>query len=222
MMFQVKKMSDSVKDRSNKARAQILNKLKTACENKNGLTAQSSQSVRVFPDPVDLLDTFINEFTKVNGKVLLCNGEDEVYTNLSEVVRQRKWSNVFCNELSLKNKIENHISLILNEQITDAEVGVTRCEALIARSGSVLVSSSNQSGRLSVVFPPVHIVLAKVSQLRPFLEDAISLLKEKYRNNWPSQATVITGPSRTADIEKTLVMGAHGPKEILILIDQNS
>jgi len=84
------------------------------------------------------------------------------------------------------------------------------------------VSSSCYSGRLLNVFPPVHIVVARASNLVPFIENAIAHLKQKYVNNMPSQATIITGPSRTADIEKTLVMGAHGPKELLVLIDINS
>ncbi|MOA49007.1 Lactate utilization protein C [compost metagenome] len=55
------------------------------------------------------------------------------------------------------------------------------------------------------------------------LKDAFALLKEKYEEHLPSNITVISGPSRTADIEKTLVLGAHGPKEFYVfLIDDSS
>ena len=67
-------------------------------------------------------------------------------------------------------------------------------------------------------FPESHIVIANVSQVVPELRDALSGIKKKYAGNFPSQITTITGPSRTADIEKTLVMGAHGPKELYVFM----
>jgi L-lactate dehydrogenase complex protein LldG len=63
-------------------------------------------------------------------------------------------------------------------------------------------------------------VIANTSQIVPDIKDALTGMKERYGKNLPSLVSVITGPSRTADIEKTLVMGAHGPKELyLFLID---
>jgi L-lactate dehydrogenase complex protein LldG len=64
----------------------------------------------------------------------------------------------------------------------------------------------------------VHIVLAYTSQLVLDLKDGFKLLKKKYGNNIPSLISTITGPSRTADIEKTLVLGAHGPKELFVFL----
>jgi L-lactate dehydrogenase complex protein LldG len=79
--------------------------------------------------------------------------------------------------------------------------------------------SSNGSGRRMNIFPPVHIVWAYSDQLVPFISDAFEKLKKKYGNDVPSQVSIVTGPSRTADIEKTLVMGAHGPKELIVVIN---
>src|SRR3546814_3121203 len=86
------------------------------------------------------------------------------------------------------------------------------CEALIARNGSVLMSSAQSSGRRLSVFPHAHIVVAWSGQLVTDLKDGFRLLKEKYGDKVPSYTGIITGPSRTADIEKTLVLGAHGPR----------
>jgi L-lactate dehydrogenase complex protein LldG len=61
-------------------------------------------------------------------------------------------------------------------------------------------------------------VLAYTSQLVPDLKDAFKLIKEKYGQQIPSMISTITGPSRTADIEKTLVLGAHGPKELFVFL----
>ena len=74
------------------------------------------------------------------------------------------------------------------------------------------------AGRRLSIYPPVHIVLAYTSQLVPDLKDAFALLKSKYGNQIPSMITNVTGPSRTADIEKTLVLGAHGPKELFVFL----
>jgi len=91
---------------------------------------------------------------------------------------------------------------------------------LVARTGSILVSSSSQSGRQLNVFPPIHIVLAHVSQLVNYLDDALISIQQKYGDDLPSAISTITGPSRTADIEKTLVLGAHGPKEFIVFLSK--
>ncbi|MEI7503277.1 MAG: LUD domain-containing protein, partial [Paludibacter sp.] len=70
------------------------------------------------------------------------------------------------------------------------------------------------------VFPPIHIVIANESQLVGFPEDALVSIQKKYSNNLPSMISTITGPSRTADIEKTLVLGAHGPKEFIVFLSK--
>ena len=77
-----------------------------------------------------------------------------------------------------------------------------------------VMSSAQQSGRTTSVYAPVHICIAHNSQLLFDVKDALSFLKAKYENNFPSFVTLATGPSRTADIEKTLVTGVHGPKEV--------
>ena len=100
------------------------------------------------------------------------------------------------------------------------EVGITDCEFLVARTGSVIVSSFN-SGRKMNIFPPVHIVIAHRSQLVSYLDDAYRQILQKYNNNLPSLISTITGPSRTSDIEKTLVLGAHGPKQLLVFLLDN-
>jgi L-lactate dehydrogenase complex protein LldG len=80
------------------------------------------------------------------------------------------------------------------------------------------VASASESGRQMNVFPPVHIVLAHVSQLVNYQEDALIAIHDKYGDSLPSSISTITGPSRTADIEKTLVLGAHGPKELVVFL----
>ena len=81
-----------------------------------------------------------------------------------------------------------------------------------------MVSNGNAAGRRLSIYPHVHIVIAYTSQLVLDVKDGFKLLKEKYPENLPSMITNITGPSRTADIEKILVLGAHGPKELYVFL----
>jgi L-lactate dehydrogenase complex protein LldG len=97
------------------------------------------------------------------------------------------------------------------------DAGITECDALIAQTGSVLVTSRSAGGRALSVLPPHHVVLARREQLIADLPEAFALLKQNYESNYPSFISLITGPSRTGDIERILVLGAHGPKRLTIL-----
>jgi L-lactate dehydrogenase complex protein LldG len=121
---------------------------------------------------------------------------------------------VFCQEDKWEGLFSNTINL------AGCDASITGCECLIARTGSIMMSAAQQSGRTVSVYAPVHICIAYSNQLVYDIKDALQWMKEKYRQAFPSLVTLATGPSRTADIEKTLVTGVHGPKEVyLFLVD---
>lgn len=103
-------------------------------------------------------------------------------------------------------------------ELETCQAGVTECDALIAQTGSVLVSSQSSGGRALTVLPQHHVVLARRNQLVSDLPEAMVLLRKKYHPNYPSMISFITGPSRTGDIERILVLGAHGPRKLTILL----
>jgi L-lactate dehydrogenase complex protein LldG len=98
-----------------------------------------------------------------------------------------------------------------------SQTTVTLAEALIAQTGSIFVTASC-GGRGASIVAPCHIVFATVDQLVPDLQTALASAfgQGKLSNN--SFACVISGSSRTADIEKTLVQGAHGPRRLVIIL----
>jgi len=102
--------------------------------------------------------------------------------------------------------------------LAECSVAVTGCEFLVARTGSILLSSAQTQGRTASVYAPVHICIAFVDQLVYDIKDALQGVREKYGSNYPSLLALATGPSRTADIEKTLVVGVHGPKEVYLFL----
>ncbi len=101
-------------------------------------------------------------------------------------------------------------------ELEACDAGITECDALIAQTGSVLVTNRSAGGRALSVLPVHHVVLARREQLLRDLPAAFELLKQKYAPNYPSMISFITGPSRTGDIERILVLGAHGPKKLTI------
>lgn len=97
------------------------------------------------------------------------------------------------------------------------DAGLTECDVLVAQTGSVVVTSVSAGGRALNVLPPHHVVVARREQLVPDLPAAFQRLRERYRDRWPGMISFITGPSRTGDIERILVLGAHGPKRLTVL-----
>jgi L-lactate dehydrogenase complex protein LldG len=100
-------------------------------------------------------------------------------------------------------------------EMASFDVGITAADCLVARTGSVVLRCTSTGGRRLSVLPAHHIVLARKEQLVASLEDALPSIQKD--TDW-SFATLITGPSRTADIEKILVLGAHGPKRLTVIL----
>ncbi|NBT13635.1 MAG: hypothetical protein EBS56_08665 [Planctomycetia bacterium] len=98
------------------------------------------------------------------------------------------------------------------------DAGITACEALVAQTGSILVSSATCGGRALSILPHVHVVVATLDQIVATLGDALHHVRERHAGRLPSMLSFITGPSRTGDIERILVLGAHGPKELVVIL----
>jgi len=165
---------------------------------------------------------FAQEFTKVGGVFIYCENEIELVSTLSALNRECNWSDVYCAEPEFQY-ILTQAGVPFesdNESLKTLKVGVTGCEFLISRLGSIMVSS--KSSRRLNVYPETHVVIAYADQLVNDLKDAFEAIQLKYPGKIPSMLSVITGPSRTADIEKTLVMGAHGPRELFLILVETS
>lgn len=186
--------------------------------------ADSDTEIYTSPAEESLELLFAKVFSSLKGNFIFCETKDDFPGILASLIAENKWENVFCSEPGIIAMLEkNNISFLSGEKdFLKCNVGITFCEFLVARTGSIIVSSRLKSGRRLPVYSNIHITVAYTSQLVYNLKDAFKQLKKKYEPGFPSQVTTITGPSQTADIEKTLVNGAHGPKEVfLFLIDDN-
>jgi L-lactate dehydrogenase complex protein LldG len=104
------------------------------------------------------------------------------------------------------------------QALEGCDAGVTTCEAIVAQLGAILVSSATSGGRALSILPHAHVVVADTSQVVPDLGAAFALAKARHGDRLPSMLSFITGPSRTGDIERILVLGAHGPKELFLVL----
>ena len=168
---------------------------------------------------------FAENFKKNNGDFYYCDSPEVFVEELKQLLSRRDEENIYIWDRYLQKLVEKEdIKFMYDDTyFLRAEIGITKCEALIARTGSVLISSRQTSGRRLSIYPPLHIVVAFASQLVYGVQEGLAMIRDKYDDEvFPSMVSLITGPSRTADIEKTLVLGAHGPKEIILFfIDDN-
>ena len=192
------------------AKENILKKIRQALSHPVPLPFPQSEGTNLVFHPAtdDLEVMFAQEFTHLLGKFAFCTDEKDMQQQLQLLIEQKKWTKIYCSEDKWNATFSNTINL------PGCDASITGCEYLIARTGTIVLSAAQQSGRTVSVYAPIHICIAYTNQLVYDIKDGLQLIKEKYAGNMPSLITFATGPSRTADIEKTLVTGVHGPKEV--------
>ena len=199
----------------------ILKKIRKALSQSTPLPFPKSEgSESVFqPEQQEKEIEFAEQFTKLHGRFVFCINQQELAFQLSSLVKKMDWQKVYCLEDDLAKMVGSQLSdRIIKTGLADCDVSVTGCECLVARTGTIVMTSAQESGRSTSVYAPVHICIAYSDQLVYDIKDALQLVKDKYNNAIPSLITFATGPSRTADIEKTLVVGVHGPKEVYLFL----
>lgn len=169
-------------------------------------------------EPLDIL--FAERMTAVAGKFVYCEDEVAFVENLLSLAETAKLRKMYAWEPAVQQLLDRYEFPFFRTEkdFMEAEAGITTCEALIARSGSVLVSNGKGGSRRLTIYPSIHVVVAYTSQLVMDIKDGLAAMQRKYGAALPTLISVVTGPSRTADIEKTLVLGAHGPKELYVFL----
>jgi L-lactate dehydrogenase complex protein LldG len=203
------------------SKEKLLKKIRKALLEKRDNPYPNLEEQPLYAEEEELLEVvFAEQFTAVSGQFVFCEDDVQFIESLLNLAEERKWHKIYCWEPALQDILSRYEYPFFetDKDFEEAHVGLTLCEALIARNGSILLSNSNMAGRRLSIYPPVHIVLAYTSQLVGDLKDAFNMVKSRYGKMLPSMLTTVTGPSRTADIEKTLVLGAHGPKELFVFL----
>jgi L-lactate dehydrogenase complex protein LldG len=193
--------------------------------------ADGSGDVRVFlpkvPDDfAGRVDLFAERSESLRTEFLSCADEAAASGQLKLLSDREGWESIaFPADSGIRALLANvsigKLEVSRSTSKTDLEkvsAGITGCDALIAQTGSVLLTARSGGGRALSVLPGHHVVIAAASQLVPDLPAAFELLERKYAPNFPSFMTFITGPSRTGDIERVLVLGAHGPRKLTVIM----
>jgi len=207
--------------RNTTAKERMLKKIRQALLQKRENPHADFEDSPLYKDEEEPLDvTFAREFTQVSGNFIYCDGEISVVENLILLAEKLKIKKILAWEPEIQKLLAIYGFPIYttDQQLESADAGITTCEALIARNGSIMLSNGNAAGRRLSIYPPVHIVIAKASQLVMDIKHGLLRMRERYGDQLPSMISTITGPSRTADIEKMLVLGAHGPKELYVFL----
>lgn len=199
----------------------ILKKIRKALSHSTPLPFPKSEGTEsVYQPPQQELEVeFGEQFTKLQGRFVFCINQQELAFQLNSLIKKQDWNKVYCVEDKLMNVFSEQLAdRLIKTDLANCDVSVTGCEYLVARTGTVVMSSAQTSGRNVSVYAPIHICIAYTNQIVYDLKDALQGVKDKYGAKLPSLITFATGPSRTADIEKTLVVGVHGPKEVYLFL----
>lgn len=207
------------------SKEQILKKIRAALLQKRDNPYLNLEETSLYPpfnEPLEF--EFAKQFSAAAGKFVFCEDEIDMVENLLALAETSALRKMYVWEPKLQDLLALY-GFPFYSTDTDfdkADAGITFCEALVARNGSVLVSNASAAGRRLSIYPHLHVVIAYTSQLVGDIKDGLDFLKVKYDNKLPSMINLITGPSRTADIEKTLVLGAHGPRELYVFLLDDS
>jgi L-lactate dehydrogenase complex protein LldG len=178
-----------------------------------------------------LIDLFKGSLEAVDGHCIIASDDSEVVKALTEIIKSLQGTRLRGQRIAISDdaEVERLISqtdldideLAVTPSAADVfrfDVGISRVQAAIAETGTLLLDSSRERHRLVSLVPPVHIAILRESQIVETLAEALALLRNS--EQLTPLATLVTGPSRTADIELTLAIGVHGPQELFVIINR--
>ncbi len=172
------------------------------------------------------IEAFAKNSADLKTEFHVLASREELPARLAALAAENQWKRVATHSGSLTDFAVPAMKLPVlatdggyqTAEMEQCDAGITECDALVAQTGSVLITARSAGGRALSVLPPHHVVVASRDQLLPDLPSAYALLEKRYAGNWPSFISFITGPSRTGDIERILVLGAHGPKRLTVFL----
>lgn len=189
---------------------------------------QAWRSQRSFDD---LSQRFAEALEAAGGEVQRAANLEEALEQLEVILQQTGTQRVVMNgeppldELNLAQRYPAYewrrvtdAGDDLREFCARADVGVSSADVALAETGTLVLSSGPQRSRLATLLPPLHLALLPASRLTTDLFTWVSEWQRGEPGSMPANVTLISGPSKTADIEQTLAVGVHGPKRLIVLL----
>lgn len=186
----------------------------------------------------DLIQQFESELTRIGGRYHRASTLESAFQYIEQVASVRQSRTVVASEaqafdaIDLKARLEKKGIEFLTETTgreflataAVADIGVSGVDYALADTGTLVLLARKGQARSISLLPPVHIAVMRPEQLISGLSDLFPLLRgeaEAEGRDLSSAITFITGPSRTADIELTLVVGVHGPQQLHVVLLEN-
>jgi L-lactate dehydrogenase complex protein LldG len=180
------------------------------------------------PTPAVMAERFTKELSDVSGEVIRCATMADARRRLADLVGEAKWASVGVMDRPMARDVVGDLPAgvasfaALDWQprpMAQLAAGVIEADVLLADTGSCLIACGTPQDRLLCYLPPVCVILAKVDQLAEHLPAAWTTIAPRVAD--PKQRgefVIVTGPSRTADIEKILILGVHGPQRLVVIL----
>jgi L-lactate dehydrogenase complex protein LldG len=183
------------------ARDQLLTRVRGALGRSPGSPVPEPPPVRLHLPEVPLADRpaqFTAALTALGGQVILPYSKDDAREAIKSIVRGRS------------------VVTMQTGDVTTADVGINFADYALADTGSLVFLSESKQSRLISLLPPVHIGIVARNKILSGLDELFMLVPQPAAQS--SSMVIVTGPSRTADIEMRLVRGVHGPGEVHVII----
>ena len=165
--------------------------------------------------------TFAQNFKDIGGIFIYLDDENEFADCLRQLAPENGWEPLWCTSPTMQALLERHNIPYTQSSERDPKqklVSLTDCECLVAQTGSILLSDKLAGSRQTYALPDVLLVFATTDQIAGGMKEAFRYVRKNHGNKLPSQLTFVTGPSRTTDIEQTLVIGANGIRQIAVFL----
>jgi L-lactate dehydrogenase complex protein LldG len=199
-------------------------------EEVKGLSAASfTPTLSANGDRRSLIETFKENLEAVGGHCVVVKDEAEAAKAVSKIISDLQKTPLRARRIALSDspvveRLFAEIQLDLDEITVDPgragifayDVGVSAAQYAIADTGTLVLESDAEKHRLVSLVPPVHIAIIKADKICFTIAEALA--KVDHESELSLVITMITGPSRTADIELTLTIGVHGPQELYVIV----
>lgn len=165
--------------------------------------------------------TFAQNFKALGGVFIYLESEAEFGECLRQLVPENGWEPLWCTSPVMQEILDRYGVAYSDKPLREPKkklVSLTGCECLVAQTGSILLSDTVSNGHEAYALPDVLLVYATTEQIVGGLKEAFRTVKKRYGSKHHAQLTFVTGPSRTTDIEQTLVIGAHGIRQIAVFL----
>lgn len=182
-----------------------------------------------------LIEQFESELARIGARVHHAASYESAAEYIEQIASQRSattviaWNTEGVDAIGIQNRLARagiaYVTEATNASFiriaSEAAVGVSGVDYALADTGTLVLLAREGQSRSVSLLPPVHIAIVKPEQIVSGLDDFFPLLRQEHGSRMSSAVTFITGPSRTADIELTLVIGVHGPQELHIVLLTN-